>query len=165
MNTQKVISLTYELRSGSANGEIIETAEKDNPAEFLFGSGNLIKEFEDHIQELNMGETFEFTIESDNAYGPVNPTAIVNLPKSIFVIDGQEASDLLVLGKIIPMRNDQGDPLQGKVLEINDDNVKMDFNHPLAGHDLHFKGEVLDTREASKEEVDHGHVHTGKDGH
>jgi FKBP-type peptidyl-prolyl cis-trans isomerase SlyD len=165
MNTPKVISLTYELRSGNANGEVIETAEKDNPAEFLFGSGNLIKEFEDHIQDLNMGETFEFTIQSDNAYGPVNPTAIVNLPRSIFVVDGQEASDLLVVGKIIPMRNDQGDPLQGKVLEINDDNVKMDFNHPLAGHDLHFKGEVLDSREASKEEIDHGHVHTGKDGH
>lgn len=165
MNTPKVISLTYELRSGNANGEVIETAEKDNPAEFLFGSGNLIKEFEDHIQDLNIGETFEFTIESDNAYGPVNPTAVVNLPRSIFVVDGQEASDLLVVGKIIPMRNDQGDPLHGKVLEINDDNVKMDFNHPLAGHDLHFKGEVLETREASKEEIDHGHVHTGKDGH
>jgi FKBP-type peptidyl-prolyl cis-trans isomerase SlyD len=165
MTKPKVISLTYELRSGNANGEIIETAEKSNPAEFLFGTGNLIKEFEDQIQDLNQGETFEFTIESDNAYGPSNPTAIVNLPRNIFTIDGQEASDLLIVGKIIPMRNDQGDPLQGKVLEVETEHVKMDFNHPLAGHDLHFKGEVLSSRDASQSEIDHGHVHTGKDGH
>ena len=165
MNTPKIISLTYELRSGGAEGEVIEIADKNNPAEFLFGTGNLIKEFEDQVQDLNKGESFEFLINSDNAYGPTNPTAVVNLPRSVFVIDGQEASDLLVVGKIIPMRNDQGDPLQGKVLEINEENVKMDFNHPLAGHDLHFKGEVINARDASPEEIDHGHVHTGKDGH
>jgi FKBP-type peptidyl-prolyl cis-trans isomerase SlyD len=165
MSIPKVISLTYQLRSGGAQGDIIETADKDNPAEFLFGTGNLIKEFEDQIQDLNQGETFEFLIESENAYGPSNPSAIVHLPRSVFTIDGQEASDLLEEGKIIPMRNDQGDPLHGKILEISDDMVKMDFNHPLAGHNLHFKGEVLTTREASSEEIDHGHVHTGHDGH
>lgn len=165
MSTAKVISLTYELRSGSAEGEVIETAGKDNPAEFLFGAGNLIPEFEDQIQSLNPGENFEFTIESDKAYGPTNPSAVVNLPRNIFTIDGKEAEDLLHVGNIVPMRNDQGEPLQGKILEIEDETVKMDFNHPLAGQDLHFKGEVITSREASPEEVSHGHVHTGKDGH
>jgi len=165
MSKAKVISLTYQLRSGSADGELIETAGKENPAEFLFGAGNLIPEFEDKIQELNPGENFEFTIDSDKAYGPSNPSAIVNLPRSVFTIDGKEAEDLLQVGKIVPMRNDQGEPLQGKILEIEPETVKMDFNHPLAGHDLHFKGEVVTTRDASEEEVAHGHVHTGKDGH
>ena len=165
MSKAKVISLTYQLRSGSADGELIETAGKENPAEFLFGAGNLIPEFEDQIQELSPGESFEFTIDSDKAYGPSNPSAIVNLPRSVFTVDGKEAEDLLQIGKIVPMRNDQGEPLQGKILEIETETVKMDFNHPLAGHDLHFKGEVVTTRDASEEEVAHGHVHTGKDGH
>lgn len=165
MSTAKVISLTYELRSGSADGDVIEIAGNDNPAEFLFGAGNLIPEFEEQIQELQPGEQFDFMIASDNAYGPSNPTAVINLPRSIFTIDGKEADDLLKIGNIVPMRSENGDPLQGKILEIEEETVKMDFNHPLAGHDLHFKGEVLSSREASQEEVDHGHVHTGKDGH
>jgi FKBP-type peptidyl-prolyl cis-trans isomerase SlyD len=165
MSTAKVISLTYELRSGNAEGEVIEIAGKENPAEFLFGAGNLIPEFEDQIQVLNPGENFEFVIESEKAYGPSNPTAVVNLPRNIFTIDGKEADDLLVVGKIVPMRNDQGEPLQGKILEIEEETVKMDFNHPLAGQDLHFKGEVITSRDATPEEVSHGHVHTGKDGH
>lgn len=165
MSTAKVISLTYELRSGDGQGNVVEIAGKDNPAEFLFGAGNLIPEFEDHLRDLNPGETFEFIISSENAYGEINPGAIVDLPRNIFIIDGQEASDLLVVGNMVPMRNDQGDPLQGKILAIEEELVKMDFNHPLAGQDLHFKGEILNTRQATPEEVAHGHVHSGDNCH
>lgn len=165
MSQAKVISLTYELRAGNANGEVIETAEKNQPAQFLFGTGKLIPDFEENVGQLNQGETFEFTIKSDNAYGPVNEQAIVDLPKSIFIVDGQLATDMLVIGNVVPMRDQEGNPLNGKVLEIAEETVKMDFNHPLAGIDLHFKGEVMETRAATAEEVSHGHVHTGKDGH
>jgi FKBP-type peptidyl-prolyl cis-trans isomerase SlyD len=165
MSTPKVITLSYELRSGSPEGEVIEIADKENPAEFLFGVGNLINEFEDQIVPLGVGETFDFLINSENAYGPSDPSAVVDLPRNIFVVDGKEAEDLLVVGKTIPMRDQNGQPLQGVVVEILDDKVKMDFNHPLAGHDLHFKGEVIETRDASPEEVDHKHVHNGNDGH
>jgi FKBP-type peptidyl-prolyl cis-trans isomerase SlyD len=165
MSTPKVISLTYELRSGSSQGEVIESVGKDNPAEFLFGVGNLISEFENQITPLQTGETFDFVINSDNAYGQSDPSAVVDLPRSIFVVDGQEAKDLLFVGNIVPMRGQDGKPLQGKILEITDETVKMDFNHPLAGHDLHFQGEIITTREASQEEIEHKHVHTGKDGH
>lgn len=165
MSTVKVISLAYELRSGNAEGDVIEIAGKENPAEFLFGTGNLIPEFEENIQGLAPGETFNFIIASDNAYGPSNPTAVVDLPRNIFTIDGEEAKDMLVVGNMVPMRNDQGDPLHGKILGIEEESVKMDFNHPLAGQDLHFKGEILTTREATPEEVEHGHVHNGENGH
>lgn len=165
MESPKVIALTYELRSGSAQGDVIEIADKDQPAEFLFGVGNLIKEFEDQVQTLQVGEKFEFTIIAENAYGGSNPEAIVDLPKDIFMVDGVVADELLQIGSMVPMRDNQGNPLNGKILEVAETTVKMDFNHPLAGHDLHFKGEILSTRAASPEEVDHGHVHTGKDGH
>ncbi len=165
MSTPKVITLTYELRSAGADGEVIEIAGKDKPAEFLFGVGSLIPEFEDQIINLESGENFDFLINVDNAYGPVDDAAVVELPRNIFVIDGKEAEDMLVVGNTVPMRDHNGQPLQGKILEIKEDTVKMDFNHPLAGHDLHFKGEILSTREAKPEEVDHKHVHTGEGGH
>lgn len=165
MSTPKVIELTYELRSGGSEGEVIEIAGKDNPAEFLFGVGNLIPEFENKIQDLNQGESFDFLIQTENAYGPSDPQAVVDLPRSIFIVDGKEASDLLVEGNVVPMKDQNGQAIQGKIMEIKEETVKMDFNHPLAGHDLHFKGEILNTRDANSEEVDHKHVHTGKDGH
>ncbi len=62
------------------------------------------------------------------------------------------------------MQNDQGHPLNGKIVEVKENEVVMDFNHPLAGQDLHFSGEILEIREASKEELEHGHVH-GPDTH
>ena len=165
MAQAKVISLTYELRSGSAQGDIIETAEQANPAQFLFGTGNLIPEFENQVAHLNQGESFEFTIPSDQAYGPVSQEAVVDLPKSVFVIDGELATDMLEIGNMVPMRDQEGNPLNGRVMEVGEETVKMDFNHPLAGIDLHFKGEVLESRDATDEEVSHGHVHTGQDGH
>ncbi|MBW6497816.1 MAG: FKBP-type peptidyl-prolyl cis-trans isomerase [Bacteroidales bacterium] len=165
MTQAKVISLTYELRTGNAQGDIIETADKANPAQFLFGTGNLIPDFENNVGSLNQGDAFEFIILSENAYGPVNQEALIDLPKSVFVIDGELASDMLEVGNMVPMRDQEGNPLNGKVVEVGEETVKMDFNHPLAGMDLHFKGEVLETREATAEEVSHGHVHTGQDGH
>lgn len=165
MSQAKVISLTYVLRAGNAQGEIIETAEKNNPAQFLFGAGNLIPDFENNVGHLSQGEAFEFTIQSENAYGALNQEAVVDLPKNVFMIDGELASDMLEIGNTVPMRDQEGNPLNGKVVEVGEDTVKMDFNHPLAGMDLHFKGEVLESREATPEEVAHGHVHTGQGGH
>jgi FKBP-type peptidyl-prolyl cis-trans isomerase SlyD len=65
---------------------------------------------------------------------------------------------------MVPMSDNDGNHLRGKILEITDEHIKMDFNHPLAGTDLHFSIEVLDVREATDEEIDHGHVH-GEHGH
>lgn len=165
MSKEKVIALTYELRAGHAQGELIETTDPKNPAEFLFGTGNLIEDFERNVRDLNPGDSFEFSIKSENAYGPRNPEAVVVLPKNAFMVDGELAQDLLVVGKVVPMRDQEGNPLNGTIVEIGEDSVKMDFNHPLADTDLHFKGEVLSSRDATEEEKAHGHVHTGKDGH
>ena len=161
----KVISLSYELRHGHADGEIIEVVNKEKPAEFLFGTGQLNPKFEENVGNLSENETFEFVIPADEAYGKIDQAAIVDLPKDVFVVDGKLAEDLLVVGNMINMQDQNGNPLRGKITEIGTDKVKMDFNHPLAGLDLHFKGEILGSREATKEEVDHGHVHTGQDGH
>lgn len=163
MDKPKVFTLSYELRSGSADGQVIETAGKDKPAEFLFGMGNLVKEFEENIKSLSQGDEFSFTIQADNAYGQSDEKAVIDVPKDIFVIDGKLAEELLVVGKVVPMKDKQGNPLYGTIKEIAEETVKMDFNHPLAGHDLHFSGSVVDTRDASEEEVKQGHPHRGEE--
>ncbi len=154
----KVIALTYELREGGPEGNVLEAVKKDQPIEFLFGAGRLNKSFENNVKQLAEGETFDFMIQSEQAYGPVNDKAIVDLPKSIFIIDGKLAEDLLVEGNIINMEDKEGNPHRGKVMDVGEEKIKMDFNHPLAGMDLHFRGEVVSKREPTPEELQQGFV-------
>jgi FKBP-type peptidyl-prolyl cis-trans isomerase SlyD len=124
----------------------------------------MLPKFEDHLSTLNTGDAFEFTLASADAYGEMDQDAIIDLEKSIFMIDGKTDDELLTIGNVIPMRDDQGHMLQGTVVSVSDDSVRMDFNHPMAGNTLHFTGKVIDVREASAEELSHGHVH-GAGGH
>ena len=71
---------------------------------------------------------------------------------------------MLKPGSFIPMQDQDGHPLQGKVLSVGESDVKLDFNHPMAGKNLHFTGEIVEVRDASDEELNHGHVH-GHGGH
>lgn len=156
--------MTYTLTKEDENGELIQTVNKDKPFVFLFGSGYLLPKFEENIMGLEAGASYEFPLNSEVAYGPVRDDAFLELDKKIFEIDGKIDESILKVGNDIPMQNDHGQTIMGKVLEIADDKVKMDFNHPLAGIDLFFKGDILDVREASEEEIEHGHVH-GPEGH
>jgi FKBP-type peptidyl-prolyl cis-trans isomerase SlyD len=153
-----VVSLTYTLKQNSADGELIETCDASRPLEFIYDNGVMIPHFEQHIKELEDGGSFEFTLSPEEAYGQVNEDAMVNVSKDIFVIDGQLREDLLEIGKIIPMRNDEGQPLNGMVKEIKDDTneVLLDFNHPLAGKTLHFAGKIESVRPATEEELKDG---------
>ncbi len=154
----KVIALTYELREGGPDGKVLEAVKEDQPIEFLFGAGQLNQSFENNVKDLNEGDSFDFLISSEKAYGPVNDKAIVDLPKSIFVLDGKLAEDLLVKGNIINMEDKEGNPHRGKVMNIGEEKVKMDFNHPLAGMDLHFNGQIIKKREPTEEELKQGYV-------
>ncbi|HQB77050.1 MAG TPA: peptidylprolyl isomerase [Tenuifilaceae bacterium] len=152
----KVVSLSYQLK---VNGEMIDEANAQNPLVFLFGHGQLIPRFEQNIDGLKIGDKFEFSISAAEGYGEVNDMAIVELPKDVFMMDGELPDDLLEVGRRLPMRDSEGNTLDGLIVEINDDAVVMDFNHPLAGEDLHFIGSVEAVREASAEELAHGHIH------
>ena len=100
-------------------------------------------------------------LPSDDAYGPKVDEAIVELPKNIFEVDGQIDPELLTLGNQVPMMDGEGHRMMGTVVEVKDEVVVMDFNHMLAGADLNFAGEVVGVREATEEELSHGHVHAG----
>ncbi len=160
----KVVSLTYTLRYNNAEGEIVQEVKKDNPFVHLFGIGSLLPAFEDNLKELEVGGDFGFHLAVKDAYGEIREDDVVKLSKDIFMKDGKLDNDLLQIGRSIPMKNDDGHVIEGKIMAIEDDGVVMDFNHPLAGKELYFSGEILDIREASDEEISHGHVH-GAGGH
>lgn len=158
MNITKdsVVSLTYQL---TVDGNVIETVTADRPMEFVFGGGYLLPKFEENVNGLKVGDKFSFDLPTEDAYGPKVDEAIVELPKNIFEVDGQIDPELLTLGNQVPMMDGEGHRMMGIVVEIKDEVVVMDFNHMLAGADLSFAGEVVGVREATEEELTHGHVH------
>lgn len=162
IEVNKVVSVTYRLEANPEGQEKkhIETAGADRPLTFLFGAGGLIPAFEENLAGLVVGNNFSFSIDAANAYGELEPEALVDIPMDVFKVDGVIDMSMLKIGNMIPMSDRDGNRLDGRVTAINGDTVKMDFNHPLAGHNLHFSGEVIEVREASEEELAHGHAHT-----
>ena len=160
ISDKKVVSLSYQLRESDASGEVIETVTAERPLVFIYGAGNLLPKFEEHISGLAIGDDFSFQLKATDAYGDVEEDAVVKVPKSAFASsDGEIDPDLLVVGNMIPMLDHLGNRLEGVIIEIGDDAVVMDFNHPLAGDDLFFTGKVVEVRDASAEELARGHVH------
>lgn len=157
----KVVTLTYELRITDENGEqnLVETANEEHPMVFIYGMSGLPDQFEDSLAGKSAGDTFDFRLNPEEGYGDINPDAIVDLPKNVFEIEGSIPDNMLEEGNFIPMADSEGNQLQGRVIAVKDDSVTMDFNHPLAGKELSFKGKVENVREATQEEIDHGHVH------
>lgn len=153
----KVVSLSYELK---VEGETVEAVGADSPLMFLFGSGNLLPKFEENLSGLKLDDGFDFNLASTDAYGPVVDDAIVDVPLQAFAVDGEIDREILKLGNHIPMLDQAGNRLNGVVVNFNDEIVTMDFNHPLAGNDLHFSGKVVEIRDASADELQHGHVHS-----
>ncbi|MHC1778859.1 MAG: peptidylprolyl isomerase [Bacteroidales bacterium] len=148
-----VVSLSYTLM---VEGDVIETVNAENPLSFIFGTGYLLPKFEENVANKIKGDSFEFVLSAKEGYGDLNPDAIVELPKDLFMVDGNIEEGLLTIGNVLPMQDSDGNRLQGTVDEVKDDVVVMNFNHPLAGSELHFKGEVVEVREATPQEIMNG---------
>lgn len=149
----KMVSVTYELKLDGKEGDVFEKAGKDSPLIFLYGSGMMLPAFENGLAEKKANDTFEIFIAAADAYGEVNEEAIVELPKSIFMVDGKIDEQLITPGNSVPMMSTSGQRMEGLVVSVDENTVQMDFNHPLAGEDLHFTGEILDVRDATDEEL------------
>jgi FKBP-type peptidyl-prolyl cis-trans isomerase SlyD len=156
-----VVGITYTLTL--ENGEIADTATSERPFVFIHGVGQTLESFDANLHGLDSGASFNFSLSAEQGYGTSSPDMIVDIAKSIF--EGPDVpEDLLVIGNMIPMQDQEGNPMNGIILEINDDSVKMDFNHPLSDQKLNFTGTVISVRAATADELDHGHVH-GEGGH
>jgi len=159
VSKDKVVSVSYELK---VDGEIVDKAEVESPMQFIYGNGTLIPSFENNIKDMTAGDSFDFSIPADQAYGQVMSEYILKLPINIFEREGKVDEGLLQVGARLPMVDQEGNQLNGLVMDVKEDHVVMDFNHPLAGQDLHFTGKVEEVRDASAEELTHGHVHSHK---
>lgn len=160
----KVVTLTYTLHLNDENGEIIQTVDEKRPFVHLFGAGTLLPAFEENMSGLKANNKFSFKLSSGDGYGDPSDEMIVEVEKKIFEVDGKIDEEMVAIGKNITMQDQNGNPIDGKVLAVKEDSIIMDFNHPLAGEDLYFTGTILDVRDASEEELSHGHVH-GAGGH
>lgn len=147
----KLVSLAYQL---TVDGAVVDAAPTERPLDFIFGMGMLLPDFETAIAGKVAGDKFEFTLTPEQGYGVINPEAVVELPKDIFMVDGVVADDLLVVGNVLPMGDNQGNRMQGTIKNISDASVTMDFNHPMAGKTLNFTGEVVAVAEATEEDVE-----------
>ena len=154
-----IVSLVYTLRETDRNGEVIEQVGADEPLLFLFGAGVLFPVFEGNLAGKKMGDEFDFILKSADAYGDFSTLNIVDLPIENFIIDGVLQEEMLQIGLTLMMNDDDGDSVRATVLEVTDKKVKMDFNHLLAGKDLHFVGKIAGVRAATAVEIDHGHAH------
>ncbi|MEO6283870.1 MAG: peptidylprolyl isomerase [Dyadobacter sp.] len=156
-----VVALIYSLRIPDTEGEtdVVEVVTEEDPMYFIQGISGLPEGFENQIQGLSAGDTFEFVVAPEEGYGEFDEEAIVELPKAVFQMEDVDQEELLQIGNIIPMTNEDGERMHGQVVEIKEDLVIMNFNHPLAGKEMHFSGQILSVRPATAEEISHGHVH------
>lgn len=166
ISEDKAVTVNYYLTSSKNNQpeQLIEQTSPEHPFVFLFGFGGVLPEFESNLMGKGKGDKFDFKIKAENGYGIFEKDYVVKIDKAAFEVEGKFDDARIKVGEDVEMNDADGNQLIGKVLEITDTHVEMDFNHPLAGHDLHFIGEVLDVREATQEELDHGHIH-GPGGH
>lgn len=146
----KFIEIEYVLSEATEDGQLGELLE-ECPAEqafgFSVGSGEVLESFEKALNGLQAGEPFEVAISCIDAYGPTTEDAIVMIPKNVFEIDGEFDEENIKVGEAIPMNDEDGNEIFGVVVDVLEDEVQMDFNHPFADLDLHFSGRICDIRE------------------
>ena len=152
--TNKYIAVAYKLyttENGTEN--LTEEAPAERPFQFISGMGLALDDFEAKVAEMLKGDQFDFTLTKEQAYGEHEAERVLSLDREMFCIDGKLDEEHIFVDSIIPLQNENGQRFLGKVLEVGDEKVKVDLNHPLAGKDLHFTGSILESREATNEEI------------
>lgn len=176
----KYVELGYDLYQINPDGteKLVHQTDKDDPEKIVFGvTRGVIVPLEKALDGLEQGAPFDVVAKAAEAFGPYDPEQIAELDKSVFLVDGKFDDEVIKVDAIVPMMTQDGFRINGVVREVTDNKVKMDFNHPLAGKDVRFKGKVTLVRDATPEELqpahgcgcgcdhedcgDHGHDHCG----
>lgn len=147
-----VVSLHYTLKNDS--GEVMDSSEGHPPLVYLHGANNIIPGLESELQGKTAGARFKATIPPEQAYGNVDPELIQVVEKSVF-----QGVETIEPGMSFIAQGEGGVRQQIRVVAVQDDDVTIDANHPMAGMHLHFEVEVVDVRDATAQEIEHGHVH------
>lgn len=156
IQTNTVVTLNYTLKNSA--GEILDTSEGREPLVYLHGVGGLIPGLEAELEGKEKGNSFNAVIAPENAYGKRSDDLLHVVPKS-----GFQGDEEMQIGMQVQLETEQG-PAIATISEIEGENVTLDLNHPLADMELHFAIDVMDLRDATEDEISHGHVH-GPGGH
>lgn len=152
----RVVSMHYILKD--EKGTTIDSSEGHEPLAYIQGIGSLIPGLEDALEGKTKGDKLDVTVTPENGYGERQENMVQKVSKS-----GFQGDEELVVGMQVQVETQNG-PAIALVTEIEGEDVMLDLNHPLAGVTLNFNVEVMDVREATDEELEHGHVH-GPGGH
>jgi FKBP-type peptidyl-prolyl cis-trans isomerase SlyD len=156
IEAQKVVTLNYTLTDNEGN--VIDQS-NDSSFAYLHGANNIIPGLENALSGKSSGDSLNVTVSPEEGYGERDPNKTQSVPRNMFPDDAD-----IDIGMQFHAQGPSGETLVVTVAKIEDDAITVDGNHPLAGEQLNFAVEVMDVREASKEELDHGHVH-GPGGH
>jgi FKBP-type peptidyl-prolyl cis-trans isomerase SlyD len=151
----KVVSIDYTLTSPS--GETIDSSKGGEPLLYLHGGGNIIPGLERALEGKSAGDQIKATIDPEDGYGAKNPQLVQVVPRKQF-----PGVKEIKPGTRFEAQTSQG-PRVVMVVAVDDENVTVDANHPLAGETLIFDVTVMNVRDATQQEIDHGHAH-GPDG-
>jgi FKBP-type peptidyl-prolyl cis-trans isomerase SlyD len=150
-----VVSMEYTL---TVDGEVLDSSKNAGPLQFLAGHDNIVPGLEREMKGMKIGESKDVTVSPADAYGEFDEDAYVEVPRSEFPNDiGLE------LGMELGLTDEDDNHQMAFVESFDDESVRLDLNHPLAGAELHFNVKVVGLREPTKEELEHGHVH--EEGH
>lgn len=145
----KVVELDYKL---TVHGEVIDQSEPGEPLVYLHGHSNIIPGLERALEGKSAGDSLQVTVNPEDGYGPRDPEAIEELSREDF-------DDDIEVGSTYYAESEDGSIIPFTVIGLDGERVKVDFNPPLAGETLHFDVKVLNVREATDEEMEHGHAH------
>ena len=154
---QKAVSIDYTLTNDA--GEVIDSSSGGAPLVYLHGAGNIIPGLEKALEGKDVGDELSVSIEPEDAYGEFSAELISTLSRSMF-----EGVDQLEVGMQFHASGPDGSMQIVTIRDLDGDDVTVDGNHPLAGQRLNFKVKVIKIRDASQEELAHGHIH-GEGGH
>ena len=149
----KVVAVAYCL---TVEGKQVDKSPEGQPLEYIHGTHMMIAGFEKGLEGHEPGDKFAIEVAPEEGYGLVNPQLRFDIPKSSFMVGGVLREDLLKIGTVVPMFNSTGHVVQGTVAEVKEETVTMDFNHQLAGKQLHFEVEVVSVRDATEKELNEG---------
>lgn len=147
-----VVSISYTLTN--SEGEVMDQSPENEPLQYLHGAAGIIPGLENELKGKAVGSEFDVTISPEEAYGERIDEMVQVAPKSAFPADAE-----LTVGMQFTSQTPDGQQIMVTITDISDDQITIDGNHPLAGLTLHFTGKIENIREASAEELDHGHAH------
>lgn len=148
-----VARIHYSVTEKSS-GKLLQQIAEENAEEFLFGYQLMIDVFEKELTGKKAGDSFRFEAAKDEAYGPIDPSAIFDLPLETFKEeDGSIDDEVVQVGHVFPMEDNEGNRHFGKIIRKFKERVTMDFNHPMAGKDLIFEGAVVELRKATADDI------------